>query len=247
LVKPQQTSLDRGLRLLALIQERGELRLVQLIEELGSSRATVFRALATLQAHGFVEHDRASRVYRLGPALRPGQSPAIVQLAIPILHELVELTGETAGLIVVHGRRLRYAAVVDGTFAVRFQASTGDEVPAHASAGGKAVLASLTSAQRDGFLGPEPYPGYTQRTIVRRAPLEWDLESVRERGYAVDDQETELGTRGVAAAILGLRHRPIGAVIVIAPSTRLTPADAPTLGRTIADHCAGIAGQLPKG
>ena len=245
-MKPQQTSLDRGLRLLALIQERGELRLAQLIEELGSSRATVFRALSTLQAHGFVEHDRASRAYRLGPALRSGQSPAIVQQTTPALQELVEQTGETAGLLIVHGRRMRFAALVEGTYGVRFQASVGDEVAANANAGGKAILASLTSAQRDGFLGSEPYPGYTQRTIVRRAPLEWDLESVRERGYAVDDQETELGTRGVAAAILGPGNRPLGAIVVAAPSTRLSPAEAPSLGRTIAHHCARVGTQLPQ-
>lgn len=243
-MKSQQTSLDRGLRLLALLQERGELRLGQLIEELGSSRATVFRALATLQAHGFVEHDRGTRTYRLGPALRSGQVVAIAQQAAPALHELVERTGETAGLVVVQGRRLRYAAVQHGTFAVRFTASVGAGVAVHASPGGKAILATLTASQRDAFLGPEPYPEFTPRTIVRRAPLEWELEASAERGYALDDQESEMGTRGVGAAILNGR-RAVGAITVLAPSTRLTQADVPRIGALITDWCRRVAETMP--
>lgn len=242
-MKSQQTSLDRGLRLLTLLQERGALRLGQLIEELESSRATVFRTLATLQTHGFVEHDRPSRTYRLGPALRTGQPVAIAQHAAPALHDLVERTGETAGLVVVHGRRLRYAVVQEGTFAVRFTASVGAGVPAHASAGGKAILAALSAAQRDGFLGPEPYAEFTPRTIIRRAPLEWELETAVERGYALDDQESEMGTRGVAAAIVDGR-RPLGAIELAAPSTRLSQADVPRLGAMVVEWCRRITDGL---
>lgn len=240
----QQTSLDRGLRLLALLQERGELRLGRLIEELGSSRATVFRTLATLQAHGFVEHDRATRSYRLGPALRAGQTAAIAQQATQALQELVERTGETAGLVVVQGRRLRYAMVQPGTYAVRFTAAVGAGVPAHASPAGKAILAALTPSQRDAFLGREPYAGLTARTIVRRAPLEWELEASAERGYAVDDQESEMGTRGVAAAILDGR-RPLGALSLSAPSTRLPQTDVARVGTLLVTLSRRIAEALP--
>jgi IclR family acetate operon transcriptional repressor len=246
-VKTQQTSLDRGLRLLTLLHARGELRLSQLIDELASSRATVFRALSTLQEHGFVEHDRGSRTYRLGPALRSRQPVPVTQHAAPALQDLVDRSGETAVLAVVQARRIRYAAVLEGTFGVRYAPSVGDEVPVHASAAGKAVLAALTSAQREGFLGPDPYPGYTPRTLVRRAPLEWDLESTMERGYAVDDQEMETGTRGIAAAIIGPRRRPIAAMVVAGPSVRLGQTEVPPLGRAIVEWCDSISHRLAEG
>lgn len=245
-MKSQQTSLDRGLRLLMLLHEHGEQRLGQLIDGLHSSRATVFRALSTLQAHGFVEHDRSARTYRLGPALRSSQPEGLTQAVTPALHDLVERTGETAGLAIVQGRHIRYAAVVEGTFAVRFTARAGDEVPPHAGAAGKAILTALTSAQRDRFLGQDPYPSYTPRTLIRRAPLEWELETVRDRGYAVDDQETEIGVRGVGAAILDGRQRPVAAIVVAAPSTRLSQAELPVLGGAIVEWCERVAGSLVR-
>jgi DNA-binding IclR family transcriptional regulator len=247
LLRPQQTSLDRGLRLLALLRERGELRLSQIIEELGSSRATVFRALATLQAHGFVEHDRSGHVYRLGPALRDGPPPGIVRHSQAALEDLAERTRETAGLAVIQGRRITYAALVEGSYSVRFVAEAGAVIPAHASAAGKAVLAALGPDQRDLVLGSDPYAEFTPRTLVRRAPLEWDLEAVRERGYALDDQEMERGTRAVAVAVLDGGRRPLGAIMVAAPANRLGPSDVPKLGRAIDRWCDRIADRLLVG
>lgn len=244
-------SLSRGLSALELLGDRGEVRLADLARELGTSRATAFRLLSTLQARGYVEHVRRDHTYRLGTRLRllaaRADRPAIVRLAEPAMAELRAATGETINLAAVNGRRLVYEAVLEGGYALRTLPGLGQTVAMHSSSLGKAVLAGLPSPQRDLILGPEPYTRFTERTITERSALDTELARTSERGYATDDEETELGLACVGAAINGPDGRPWAAISISGLTDRMRRWDRDELGGKVRALCEAVSAELSPG
>ena len=244
-------SLERGLAALELIADRGDVRLAELATELEISRATAFRILAALQNHGYVEHARAERSYRLGPALGAlaarSDSTSVIDLAALAMAHLRVLTPETINLALLRRGRLVYVSILDGAHLLRMSATVGDEVPLHATALGKAVLAAMPPPQQEPVLGAAPYRVFTERTITRPRDLERDLALTRERGYALDNEEQEVGAACVAAAILGRRGFPIGAISVAGLAARLSEQTRAVLGRELRACCDRIALELGYG
>ena len=230
------------------LAERGEARLVEFAEHLGVSRATAFRALATLQRRGYVDHVRAEHVYRLGPQLRAlaskSGSSSIVRLGGLAMADLRALTGETVNLALLRRGTIAYVAIFEGTHALRMSARVGDEVPAHSTALGKAVLARLAAHERDGLLAREPYPAFTERTITRRSELDLELATTLDRGYAIDDEESEVGAACIAAPIVGGDGYPFGAISVSGLAARIPAHSRPSLGETVRLRCQEITAAL---
>jgi DNA-binding IclR family transcriptional regulator len=241
-------ALERGIDLLELLGERGQMRLAEVARELATSRATAFRVLATLQSRGYVEHDRTARVYRLGPALHTltatSAATSVSRFAAPAMAALHQQTRETVNLGVVRRGRIVYAAILDGVHALRVNAEVGEEVPAHATAIGKSILAALPYEQRAFFLSREPYDAFTERTITTRVRLEDDLRAAAERGYGVDDQETGVGAVCIAAAIIGADGYPLGAISVSAIAARLPRTEFASLGESVKHRAAEVSAAL---
>lgn len=244
-------SLERGLAAVELIADRGKVRLSELATELEISRATAVRILAALQNHGFVEHDWAERCYRLGPA--PGalavlsDATSVIDVATLAMTHLRAMTPESINFALQRRGRLVYVSILEGSHQLRMSATIGDEAPLHATALGKAVLAALPPPQQEPVLAAEPYPVFTEHTITRRSDLERDLVLTTKRGYALDIEEQELGAACVAAAILGHRGSPIGAISVAGLAARLPEQSLATLGREIRACCDRIALELGYG
>ncbi len=236
-------ALDRALDVVEYVSERGETRVGDLCHELKLPRPTAHRLLSMLEQRGYIEHDPVTHLYR------PGQTIArlatrssllmLVQNAEPALVRLREETRETVNLGAVQGGRIVYAATLDGDLMPRMSVTVGQDVPAHAAAIGKAILAALPDAERSRFLGREPYPRYTRRTITARSSLDAELSAIAEHGYALDNEEVDAGAVCVAAAVRGSENRPIGAISVSASAARFQPDMWPTLGRLVrswSDH-----------
>lgn len=244
-------SLERGLIVLELIADRGDIRLAELATELDISRATAFRILGALQSHGYVEHVRADRSYRLGPAIGAlaarSDSSTVIDLAALAMAHLRVLTPETLNLALMRRGRLVYVSIVEGEHRLRMSATTGEEVPLHATALGKAVLANMSPPQQEPVLAAEPYPAFTERTITRRRELEQELALTRARGYAEDKEEQEIGAACVAAAILGRGGSPLGAISVSGLALRLPEQERARLGGEIRRCCDRITLELGYG
>lgn len=248
--RPDNTlgSLDRGLIVLEIIARRGEVRVAELARELGTSRTTMFRVLETLRARGFAEHVAASHTYRLGPGARSltahATRSAITRLAESAMASLRNATGETVNLIGVQGGRLVYEAVLEGGYALRSLPRLGMTIGAHCSALGKAVLSESSAAGREILLGAEPYQRLTENTITVRSQLDLELELTRDRGYAMDEEESETGLTCVAAAISGADGRPAGAISVSGLSNRMHRLDLARLGQRVRLLCDEVQAAL---
>jgi IclR family acetate operon transcriptional repressor len=243
------STLDQGLSVLEYLAQHGPSSQAEIKEHLGVSRATAFRVIAALQGRGYVEHIPAEHKYRLGPALldltKNAELSSVVEQATIAMAGLRHATGETVNLGLLRQGRIAYAAIFEGRHALRMQATVGDEVPPHATALGKAVLAALPEPERAALLGPEPYARFTPNTIVSASQLQGELARVAVQGYALDQQEVELGAECIAAAILGSNGRPIGGISVSAVAARMPKGAARReLGQSIAGWCAKISSEL---
>ena len=242
------SSLGRGLDLLEVLGSRGELSLADVASDLGVSRATAFRCLTELRERGYVEHLRERRTYRLGSGIKTlasrSDSVSLEQLAAPAMASLQASLGETANLALVRGQGIVYAAILEGSYALRMSGTVGEGISPHATALGKAILCALPESEALAFLGREPFSPYTDRTRTSLLELQRDLRKARRTGFAVEEGEMEPHVTCIAAAIRGHDDRPIAAMSMSGLSARLPRRLWPQVGRSIRDSCAQLSEQL---
>lgn len=240
-------SVDNALRLLLLLRSQETLSVSQAARLLGVAPSTAHRLLAMLQHHGFVQQDPTTRSYMAGLALVEVGLAAlreanIRQEAGPAVEQLVEEVGETAHLVVLRGASILYVDCVEGRSALRAGSRVGALLPAHATAAGKALLAELPTERLQELLPEAELPALTERTITDRSRLLEELATVRARGYAFNDAESEPKLRAVAAVIRDRDGRARASITVAAPDYRLPKSAVPELGAAVI-RAAEKAGQ----
>jgi IclR family transcriptional regulator, acetate operon repressor len=221
------TSVNNALRLLLTFRDRPQLALSDASAYLGVAHSTAHRLLAMLAYHDFVRQERGRRVYVAGPALIEIGLAAVRQLDVrsharPVLEKLAAETEETVHLARLDGAMVLYLDGIESTRAVRVTVRTGNTLPAHCTASGKALLAVLSVDEvRAIYPGRRALPGTTERSITRRTDLERELAAVRERGYATNDEESEEGVASLAMAVRGSGPGALASLSVSLPVQRL--------------------------
>ncbi|MBC8161287.1 MAG: IclR family transcriptional regulator [Roseiflexaceae bacterium] len=200
-------ALGRGIALLrVLAQANVPMTLSELSEQIGVSRSTVYSLLATLHEHGMVDKDVLHKTYRLGIGTFELGNAYLGQVSLlPAFDEVAQLLvarcGETVKLAVLDGRDVIYLGKQEGLYSVRLVARVGSRMPAHATAVGKLLLAQFDhETLRQLYQGYE-FPTRTPHTVSSFAMLQERLRQAREAGYALDDEESTIGLRCVAAPI----------------------------------------------
>jgi IclR family transcriptional regulator, acetate operon repressor len=222
-------SVDNALKLLLMLRKRPEIGVSEASRHLAVARSTAHRLLATLAHHGFVQQVRATKEYTAGPALVEVGLAAlrgsdIRAKARPFIEELVNELDETVHLVRLRGRQLLYLDCVEGTRALRAASRIGTELPAHCTAGGKALLAAASNERLDELYPDEQLEQLTPQSISTRSGLLTELEEIRRYGYALNSGESEPGLRAVAVAIHGPGSYARAGITLAAPDYRL-PAD----------------------
>jgi DNA-binding IclR family transcriptional regulator len=178
-------------------------------------KSTVSRILATLERHGFIQRNADNGRVSLGFGLITLVSPLLANLDVvkiggPLLDRLVVECGESVSLSMWSGSEVVMVAQTIGDRAVTHVARHGGRVPGHCTAGGKALLANLPKQELESFLAND-LRRYTPNTITDREQLLHQLGEIRTRGYAINDQEHDLESCGIAACVRNAR----GAVIAV--------------------------------
>ncbi len=273
-VTPKRTrrsvqSVDRALDLIeALVAAEGEVAITALATRTGLHVSTVHRLLATLLRRGYVRQNPETSRYYAGAklaTLSEGRSRfgELRLRARPLLRSLTEATRETANLVVLDDLQAVYIETMPSPQVVRLFTAVGNRTPLHATGAGKALLANLPAARRDALLERLDLRGYTARTIVDRGALRRTLDEVREKGYALDDEEYDEGVRCVAVAVVGAgvgapgreapgtepaAGAPVAALSISAPASRMTRQRcaelAPMLRRAAAELADALRDQV---
>ncbi|WP_436789778.1 IclR family transcriptional regulator [Yinghuangia sp. YIM S10712] len=219
-------SLERAFDLLEVIADAGGvLGLSDLASRSGLPMPTIHRLVRTLVRTGYLRQD-SSRRYALGPRLiRLGESAGrlLGSWARPYLAELMESTGETANLAVLESGEVVYVGQVPSRHSMRMFTEVGRRVQPHCTAVGKVLLAQLPDDQAARALGPGPLTAHTAFTVTDPAELLRQFAAIRQQGYAIDDQEQELGVRCIAVAVPGAPTAT--AMSVSGPEGRLRSTD----------------------
>jgi len=236
----QVRSLTRALNLLRHLAASGDgMSLTELSDAANLPPSTTHRLLTTLESERFVRPEPQGGLWRIGVAAffvgsAFARSRDKLTLARPYLRRLMELSGETANLFVESDGEAICIGQIESRHAMRAITGVGGRVLLHSSGAGKALLAHMESARRQRMLGTIALPRETQRTITDRARLDAELESVRDLGYAVDDEEHALGLRCVAAPVFDEFGRAVAAISVSGPSARIPAERIASLGRMVA-------------
>ena len=238
-------SLDRALRILAIVADADGLSLSEIAERSDIAPSTAYRMLTTLANHGMVEFADPEQLWSVGvEAYRIGsaflRSRKLVDRARSVMQGLMEKTGETANLGVAEDDCVVFVSQVETHQAIRAFFRPGTRSPFHASGIGKAILAHLNPARVEAIVGKTGLQAFTERTQTRHWELAADLEEIRTRGWSVDDEERYPGMRCVAAAIFNEFAEPVGGVSISGPTVRVTPDRLGALGPEVRDAAAAI-------
>lgn len=240
-------SVDNALKLLVMLREREGFTLSQAADSINVARSTAHRLIAMLQHYGFVHRDPITKTYVAGPmlieiglaTLRDGD---LRHQTRPHLRALVDEVGETAHLVVLRGGNLLYIDCIEGSQAIRAGSRVGEMLPAYATAGGKALLAALPPPIVGELYAGGALTPLTPHTITTVPELRAELERVRETGYAVNNSESELNLRAVAATIVDRAGQARAAITVAAPEFRLPTSTVPRVAAAVA-RATKLAGE----
>ncbi|MGP9783135.1 IclR family transcriptional regulator [Arthrobacter sp. MYb211] len=218
-------SVERAFELLEVIARAGgEAALSELAADTPLPLPTIHRLLRTLVGVGYVRQ-LPNRRYSLGPRLiRLGEvaNRQLGALASPVLKELVGKLGESANIAVLDGDMVTYIAQAQSPHSMRMITEVGRRAMLHNSGVGKAVLSVLDDERVQRLVAQAGMPPKTANTITTLGKLFTDVEATRERGYAIDEEEQELGVRCIAVPVPGA-PTPM-AISVSGPVTRVDEA-----------------------
>lgn len=183
-----------------------ELSLVEIAEKLGLHKSSTHRLLMMLERFQYVSKNSVTGKYSLGGKLIDLGMKAVskldlYQIARPYLERLVRETGETAHAGVLREGEIISVVNVQSAQTLRLPSTVGHRTPVHCSSLGKSILAFLPEPEMENILQDRGLKVYTRRTISKLPSFKKELQKIRERGYAVDNEEFEEGLRCVGAPI----------------------------------------------
>lgn len=197
-------SVERVFELLELVTDAGgDVTLSELASSTDLPLPTIHRLLRTLVSLGYARQ-LPNRRYALGPRLiriGEGASRQFGALARPQLKGLVDALGESANMAVLDGNMIAYVAQVPSSHSMRMFTEVGRRAHMHDTGVGKAILATLPNETVRGIVSAAGMPTPTEFSHGTVDELIADLDVIRERGYAIDDQEQEIGVRCFSMAV----------------------------------------------
>lgn len=246
-------SLERGLSVLSSFKSaRPLLGVSELAREIGLSRSTTYRYVATLAALGYLEQDHQTRRYRLGPrVLDLGfsaiNSMELREISVPHLQRLSDETGHTVNMAILDGADIVYVERCRssrlGQREIDLNLHVGSRLPAYCTSLGKVLLAYLSREECEAALDGMELTQRGPNTLTKRSDLLAELDQVRLRGLAVNNEELAFGLRSIAAPVRGHSGRAAAAINLAAHRSWMTIEElvkrfGPPLQQTAADISA---------
>lgn len=250
-------SVDRALSLLeALAEDEEGCRLVDLAGRTRLSPSTAHRLLTTLQKRQFVQFDPTDGLWHVGRqsfmvGTRFVRRRNFVATALPYLRRLRDLTRETANLGYIEDGEVVVVSQVESREIMRAITRVGGHVPIVNSGLGKAILSTYSPEEVAASVAVRGMQRFTPKSILRMSALKEELHRVRINGYAIDDEEYQVGLRCIAATVYDSHSEVLCAVSVSGLIARLTDERVEPVGEVVAqiarELTLSLGGQVPEG
>ncbi|MEN6436520.1 MAG: IclR family transcriptional regulator [Anaerolineaceae bacterium] len=240
-------SVQNALNILNLFgEERSELGNAEIAKILNMDPGTVAGLVYTLKINKYLDQNPTNHKYRLGlkiaeRALLLLNQMDLRKIAAPYLEELRECYGESINLGVLDNQEVVYIERLFGFHALGIRSELGKRAPIHSTALGKAIAAFLPEIDLNTLLKDYKFWPVTSHSITDRHRFDEELITVRNCGYAVDNQENELGGRCIGAPIFNHQGSPIAAVSMSIPIQRFPDEKIPEYGQQVISTAAKIS------
>ncbi|NLM14188.1 MAG: IclR family transcriptional regulator [Epulopiscium sp.] len=221
-------SVARTLSILEVLSDYEDgLGLAELSIKLDLHKSTVHRLLSTLIVMGYVEQNAVTNKYKITLKLFELGSKRIanmdiLEIAKPYLKELMEKTNEVVHLVIRENTDIIYIDKVESETTIRMHSRIGRRSPMYCTAVGKAMMAWLHEKEVEDIWNKSDIHQYTPFTIVNLEDMKKELKLIKQRGFAMDDQENELEVRCIGASIFDYTGKPCAAISISGPITRMT-------------------------
>ena len=219
---------ERALKLLQVFSTtEPELSLTELSNRLGLNTSTTYRLLATLEIHGYIDQNSENGKYHLGVACLELGSVFLSQVSLrqqaqPLLETLRNDCKETVHLTILDRMEVVYLEKLESLLPIGFMSSrVGGRAPAHCTGVGKALLAYEAPDEVRSFYSEHGLQRYTDNTTVDVEELLAELAEVRNRSFAIDNEEYEIGVKCIAAPIRDHQGKVVGAISISGPVQRM--------------------------
>jgi len=233
-----------------LAAQRGPTPAAVIARDLGIPRASMYRLLGALEEHGYaLRYPEAGRwgiglaAFELSSAF--SRQEPLTRLGAPILAALVDAVGESAHLAVLNGPDVVYLVEERAPRRPALVTDVGVRLPAHRTASGRALLATLPPAQlRALFADPDLTRPDPDGEPFRLSHLRRDLERVRREGFAAEDEDVTRGFASVSVAVRDAVGWPAAGITVTFPRDHVPVEDWPALAETIRAHASALARRI---
>jgi DNA-binding IclR family transcriptional regulator len=241
-------SLERTIRILEyLAGEQSPRNVTDISKALRLPKNSVFRIGRTLLAFGYLEEE--DKAFRISPkffslAYKGLRSGNLFLQAHDVMEDLREELNETVMLGALHGKSITILEVLPSFEFIRFQVEPGHEVPLHASAPGKAMLAFSSPQAQSELLDHMSFTRYTDKTIPGKQAMREAMDQILKDGYATDEGEEVKNIHCIASPVFDYRGYAIASIWVSGPWFRLAVEKFPLIGKSVLQHALAVSKRL---
>lgn len=221
-------AVENALNVLEQFQgKKAELGITELSQNLELHKNNIFRLLATLESRGYIEQNKNNEHYRLGiKALELGKAflshTGLIKVAVKNLEELSNQVNETVYLSIMKKNQVLFIEDWEAKRALRVASRIGERLSPLCTSTGKVFLTFCGEEEREKVFGDNEFKKYTENTIMNKEDYLKELEIVEKNGYAVDNQEKDLGVVCIAGPIFNYNNDVVASISISGPSIRLT-------------------------
>jgi IclR family transcriptional regulator, KDG regulon repressor len=243
-------SVQRAIDILNLFDNHHiEMGTTEIARALGLPKSTIAGLVHTLEANNLLEQNTVTRKYRLGVKLVEFGSLLLNQIdlravAMPFLESLLDWCNESVNLAVWDEGYVVYIERLFGTNLLGMRSEIGKREPIHSTALGKSILSCLSDRELNAAISQVDLTPKTPLTLTTQDALIADIRKSYARGYAIDNEENELGGRCVAAPILDFRGKPVAALSISVPVQRMPEKNLPIFGEKVTEVAKAISRRL---
>jgi IclR family acetate operon transcriptional repressor len=217
--------------------------------ELHINTASVFRILDALKELGYVRQHPQDSKYQLtlkiaGISAQVLENVQLRQIAHPFLQHLTSITNETTHLAVLDGNEFVYIDKADNTQAMRMRSRVGQRGRLYSTAVGKSFLAHYPEAELSQIMNSLDFQPLTKYTITDLKKFQEHMIRIKQQGYAIDDEENEIGIRCIGSPIYDHAGRLAGALSISGWTITMTRERMPQLAQELLQTCQRISNEL---
>lgn len=243
-------SVDRTLTILEVLSNHYDgLGITEISNLVDLHKSTVHRLLATLLYKGYVIKDIQSNRYRLSLKLYELGSKIVVKTDIlksskPYTEELMNIVNEVVHLVIRERNDIIYIDKVEAVNTISMASTIGRRSPLYCTSVGKAMMAYLTDKEIKDIWDGSDIQKFTKNTITNFGVFKEELNSIRDKGYAVDNEENELGVRCIGAPVFNMKGEVEGAISISGPTNRILKKNIEDYGEKVKKYATLISREL---